>query len=153
VGSLFNEKLISGVEERTIGNCPYNSGWIKRIYGQDVLTQMSDSRIVCSGVTLGPGKEVENYLSEMCSEIWRYLPQIASEGGFDQGIHNHLIFEGKIPLDPTDNREGFIATLGYEKPINILKQPANGLVQVHGNYPAIVHQYDRHPDLAEFLKV
>jgi hypothetical protein len=151
--SLINEKLVSGVVETTIGTSRANSDWIKKIYGEDILTQMSDRRTVCSGVTLGPSEEVENYLSEMCSEIWRYLPRITYRFGFDQGFHNYLIFEGKFPIDLTDNREGFIATLGHEKPINILKEPATGLVQVHGVHPAIVHQYDHHPDLVEFLKV
>jgi hypothetical protein len=150
--SSINERLISGVEEGNIGGDPYNSGWIKRLYGKHVLTRMSNRRIVCSGVTLGPRKEVENYLRKMCSEIWRHLPQISCELGFDQGIHNRLIFSGDIRLDLADNRDGLIATLGMEKPVNILKDPANGLLKVHGHHPAIVHQYDRYPDLAEFFR-
>jgi hypothetical protein len=150
--SLIDEKLVSGLEERTIGSCPWNSSWIKKVYGEDVLSQMLDRRIVCSGVTLGPTKEVENYLSEICSEIWGCLPRINFTRGGDQSIHNHLIFKGKIALDLTDNREGLIATLHYEQPANIIKEPANGLVQLYGNLPAIIHQYDRHRGLAEFIR-
>ena len=150
--SLIDGKLTSGFEEETIGNCPGNSSWIKRIYGKDVLSQMFDRRIVCAGVTLGPTKEVENYLNEMCSEMWRCLPKIIWSAGFDQGIHNYLIFKEKFPIELTDNRQGIIATLHYEKPLNILKDPATGLVKIHGSYPAIVHQYDRHPDLVKLIK-
>jgi hypothetical protein len=150
--SLIDRKLVSGLEEKNIGSCPINSIWIKELYGEGILNKMSDRRIVCSGVTLGPTREVKNYLSKMCSEIWKCLPQITVCGGFDQGIHNHLVFEEKIPFDLTDNRRGLIATLGYENPINILKEPASRLVKMHDEYPAIVHQYDRHSDLVIFFK-
>jgi hypothetical protein len=145
--SLVHEKLVSGVETTTIGTCSYNSSWIKEIYGDDVLNELSDKPIVCAGVTLGPTGEVEKYLMEMCSEMWKYLPQVKTSLGSDQAVHNYLIRHNKIVTDLVDNQSGFIATLYLENPRNILADASNGSIMVHGKYPAIVHQYDRHPSL------
>ncbi|MGH2414401.1 MAG: hypothetical protein ACRDEA_12090 [Microcystaceae cyanobacterium] len=149
---LIHENLVSGLEPITIGDCPnYNSRWIRGIYGDDVLNNMSDQQIVCSGVTLGSVKEVEKYLMEMCSEIWKNLPRINTLHGFDQAIHNYLIHRKRIVPDLIDNQSGFIATLQYENPSNILTDSISGLVMVHGKCPAIIHQFDRHPHLIDFL--
>ncbi len=149
---LIGTRLISGLEENTIGNCPWNSGWIRDLYGAEALAGLSGQRIVCSGVTLGPTQAIEAYLRAMCGEIWRCLPQVASGAGYDQGIHNQLILRGEIPVDLTDNQGKIIATLGHEKTDHFRQDQTTGLVLVHGNLPAIVHQYDRHPDLAATLK-
>jgi hypothetical protein len=148
--NFINNNLISGVEPRTVGGCPYTSSWVQKIYGQAIFHEMLDRGSVCSGITLGTSKNVENYLIEMCSEIWKRLPKIGCASGFDQGIHNYLIFKGKFPIELTNNQAGLIATLGWEDSINF--QPAHELLQVHDKYPAIVHQYDRYPDLVEFFK-
>lgn len=150
--SLVHENLVSGIEPATISDCNYNSTWIREVYGNDVLNSMLDKQMVCAGVTLGSIKEVEKYLMEMCSEMWKYLPQVKTSLGSDQAIHNYLIYHNRIVPDLVDNRSGFIATLCLEDPGNILTDSASGSVMVCGKYPAIVHQYDRHPDLLEFLK-
>jgi hypothetical protein len=142
-------RLITGLEKKKIKDCQYNSEWIELLYGEKVLRKMSEQQIVCSGVILGTVEKVEQYLSEMCDKMWSILPKIAPTY-YDQGIHNHLCYESKLPIHLTDNREGLIATLGYEQ--DVLKDSASGLVQVGDLYPAIVHQYDRHPDLQTFFK-
>jgi hypothetical protein len=145
--------IVSGLEENTIGHCEINSSWIKQISGKDIHASMSNDRIVCAGVTLGPVGEVEKYLVEMCREIWRCLPKVALVAQFDQGIHNYLIYSGRARVGLTDNRDGIIATLHHEKPSNILLDSASGAVSVHGKKPIILHQYDRHRNLAAFVKM
>jgi len=150
---LIDQHLISGLEPKKIKDEPLTSRWIANIYGEDILSRFSDKRVVCAGVTLGPVGEVEKYLTRMCSEIWKYLPQVTElKWGSDQGIHNYLIYEKEILCDLTDNQEGLIATLSLEDPSSLFKDTCSGLIQVDGNYPNIVHQYDRHPDLVNFLK-
>ena len=148
---LIGAKLVTGIEAQSIGKCPINSAWIEVVYGQDVLKQLSDRHIICSGVTFGTHKAITNYLNEMCREMWKHLLSISFESGFDQGVHNFLLHTGKIAADLTDNRKGFIATLGYEQSDNIIMDTASGLVRLHSNHPAIVHQHDRYPDLVEFV--
>jgi hypothetical protein len=145
-------RLVSGLEEKNIGDCSINSDWITQVYGADVHTSLSNRRIVCAGVTLGPIAEVEQYLVAMCREIWKRLPKVALMAQYDQGIHNYLIHTGRINLELTDNRAGIIATLHYENPHNIKMDAAAGLVTVQEKAPAIIHQYDRHQSLDAFLK-
>ena len=148
----IGDKLISGIEEQTIGDCSINTDWITHLYGTDVHKNMSDRRIVCSGVTLGPADPMEAYLVEMCREIWKCLPKLALIAQYDQGIHNYLIHTGRINLHLTDNRTGIIATLHYENPSNIQTDATAGVVTVQGKAPAIIHQYDRHRNLVAFVK-
>jgi hypothetical protein len=146
------QRLVSGLEEKTIGDCSTNSGWITQVYGSNVHATLSNRRIVCAGVTLGPARKVEQYLVAMCREIWKCLPTVALIAQYDQGIHNYLIYNGRIDLELTDNRSGIIATLHYEDPRNIQMDHTAGIVTVQGKAPAIIHQYDRHNNLAAFLK-
>ena len=148
----IGRRLVSGLEEKTIGDCPTNSDWITQVYGTDVYTTLSNRRIVCAGVTLGPVGEVEQYLIAMCREIWKRLPKVALIAQYDQGIHNYLIYSGRFNLELTDNRAGIIATLHYENPNHIQMDDASGLVTVQGKAPAIIHQYDRHRNLLGFVR-
>jgi hypothetical protein len=149
--AAFNGNLVSGLEEKTIGDCPINSRWIQDVYGNRVHAELSDRPVVCAGVTLGSARAVEEYLLEMCREIWRRLPKVALIAQYDQGIHNYLIHRDRIKVELADNRSGLIATLHYEDPASIATDGLEGVITVHGKAPAIVHQYDRHRHLAAFV--
>ena len=145
-------RLVSGLEEKIIGDCPRNSDWIIQVYGTDVHSRLSKRTVVCAGITLGPVEEVEKYLLAMCGEIWRCLPKVAGIEQYDQAIHNYLIYNGQVSLELTDNRAGIIATLHYESSNNIQIDDVTGVAKVQGTAPAIIHQYDRHDHLLRFVK-
>jgi hypothetical protein len=148
----IDSRLVSGLEEKIIGDCPRNSDWIIQVYGTDVHRRLSKHTVVCAGISLGPVKEVEQYLVSMCGEIWRCLPKVAAIEQYDQAIHNYLIYNGRVNLELTDNRAGLIATLHYESSSNIQIDAARGVATVKGKAPAIIHQYDRHDHLLRFVK-
>jgi hypothetical protein len=148
----IGSRLVSGLEEKIIGDCPRNSDWIIQVYGTDVHSRLSKRTVVCAGVTLGPVKEVEQYLMSMCGEIWRCLPKVAAIEQYDQAIHNFVIYNGQVNLELTDNRSGMIATLHYESSSNIQIDPATGVAKVQRKAPAIIHQYDRHDNLLRFVQ-
>lgn len=148
----IGHRLLSGLEEKIIGDCPRNSDWIIRVYGTHVHASLSGRRVVCAGITLGPAKEVEEYLAAMCREIWRRLPKVAAIEQYDQAIHNYLIYNDRLHLELTDNRAGIIATLHYESSSNIEIDAVTGVAKVQGKAPAIIHQYDRHEHLLLFVK-
>jgi hypothetical protein len=147
----INGHMVSGREEKAIEDCDINSSWIKHVYGNEIYSSISKNKIVCAGVTLGPVDEVERYLAEMCSEIWRCLPKVALIAQFDQGIHNYLIYSGRVHVELTDNRSGIIASLHHESPGNIQTDASSGTVIVQGKPPAVMHQYDRHRNLVSFI--
>jgi hypothetical protein len=148
----IDDNLVSGLEEKTIGSSSVNADWISHLYGTDVYASMAKCRIACAGVTLGPIAEVEQYLIEMCREIWKCLPKVALGSSYDQGIHNYLVYNGRVNVKLTENRTGIIATLLYEDPSNIKTDAAAGVVTVQGKPSAIVHQYDRHANLVAFVR-
>jgi len=148
----IGDDLVSGLEEKAIGCCSVNSNWLTQLYGTDVCASMSKRTIVCAGVTLGPTTEVEQYLIEMCREIWKCLPKVALGSDYDQAIHNYLIFKGRVKLKVTDNGAGIIATLHHEDPTNIKADMVAGVVTVRGKPPVIVHQYDRHANVVAFVR-
>ena len=148
----IDSRLLSGLEEKIIGDCPRNSDWIIQVYGTEVHSRLCKDTVVCAGVTLGPVKEVEQYLLAMCGEIWRCLPKVAAIEQYDQAIHNYLIYNGRVNLELTDNRAGMIATLHYESSSNIQIDAARGVAKVQGKAAAIIHQYDRHDHLVRFVK-
>lgn len=147
---LVKDEVVSGLESErmTIGKCATNSNWIKQIYGKEGLSKLENQRIICSGVSLGSVDKIEEYLVEMCREMEDKLPKIASSDSIDQGIHNYLSNIGRITISTVDNREGFIATLGYEDPTVFEKDEKTKMIRVYDKFPAVVHQYDRHPSLA-----
>jgi hypothetical protein len=72
------------------------------------------------------GKSNSNLLA-MCCEIWKCLPRVGLIAQYDPGIHNYLIYSGRIILDLTDKQSGIIATLHYENPSNIKMDAAAGV--------------------------
>ncbi|GAH10449.1 unnamed protein product, partial [marine sediment metagenome] len=40
-------------EEKLIGDCPINAGWIRDLYGTDILSELKSKTILCSGTTIG----------------------------------------------------------------------------------------------------
>jgi hypothetical protein len=68
----------------------------------------------------------------------------------DQALHNKLIrIDGlECKIVPCN---GFISTVGLVEPERILFNE-RGLLEVDGYIPAVVHQYDRHPDIESKLE-
>jgi hypothetical protein len=151
--ALLHDKLISGLEPKIIRNEMYTSAWIETAYGQDILNRLLDKPVICAGVTLGPSQEVEKYLIEMCNEMWRQLPRLLFQDyGYDQAAHIYLNEENRIQLELTNNHQGLITTAGLE-PLEQMKiDLKQELVKVGDLYPAIIHQYDRHPDMLDFFR-
>lgn len=143
-------ELICGVEKKTLCDCRFNADWINHIYGKQAVQEMRDSQVVCSGVTLGPRKQIEAYLKQMCSEMWQHLPKLLHRGWYDQGIHNRLVFQKRVQFRFADNKGDLLSTLGYEDETSIDTDSKLNVVYINGVCPAIVHQYDRFPLLVDF---
>jgi hypothetical protein len=78
---------------------------------------------------------------------WRRIPM----GSHDQGVHNTLILNGLMPdakLIP--NGQGRVLTMGGMTPPS---PEADGRLRLpDGRLPAVLHQYDRFPELAATLR-
>ena len=146
-----------GVETVAIKDCGWNAGWVRDCFGPEVLARIGSNKIICSGVSMGDMQSVFAYLQLMDDVIMARAKSATSQGakfpqcernGVDQGLHNVLVHERLIPnLKIWSHSDGPVANLQAQK-----SRINNGQVfnQV-GDAVAVVHQYDRRPDLQKAL--
>lgn len=128
-----------------LGTEPFNSRWIRNLYGQGRLAELAHETVSCSGTVAGTRKEVLHYLAEMSGAIaWRRRPL----GSHDQGVHNHLLRAGRLGT-PTvvPNGYGRVLTMGGLGQVRC--DDSGRVLNADGSIPAVLHQYDRHRELAE----
>jgi len=133
----------------TIDSCAWNRGWILRQFGREVLKLCATAPISCSGTTYGTAQGIRKYLEAMVDRI---VALRCVEVGGDQGIHNVLLAECALAGTlVASNESGLVMTLGHVQR-DALEVDPNGVVSDStGRIPAIVHQYDRHPDLTRII--
>ena len=130
-----------------IGTEPFNQRWISNLYGQDMLRALHDKTISCSGTVLGTRAGILRYLQTMSAEILRHERPL---GSHDQGAHNYLLYNGSLePVSIYANGHGPVLTLGGEK--EITRNAQGRLLNKDNTIVPVVHQYDRHPALAQEL--
>jgi hypothetical protein len=141
--------FVTGTEERRIGECPFNQGYVLWSYGKDILRELWEEVIVNSGVSLGPRESVLKYLSAVTQEMRRIGKRIVGGRRGDQGIHNYLIRTNalKFPVRITNSMDGIIGTLHYYDKDRIFID-ADNISLENGITPSIIHQYDRFPKLS-----
>ena len=135
-------------ELSTIGYEPFNRRWIRNLYGPSVLRELEHHTPTCSGTTMGTGTGMRRYLSAMVGELPRHNRPL---GSHDQGIHNFLVRNGR--LDPAriyGNGDGPVLTMSLGLKIPPM-DPAGRLLNNDRLPVPVLHQYDRHPDLAPAL--
>ena len=134
----------------TLKNSPFNSGRILRHFGNEVLEQIGDHYPSCAGTIFGGVPEILDYLKNMIELIKTIDPV----GGGDQGLHNYLIYSGRLKnLKLVDNKKGPVFTVGSEIRHKIRFNKKGLVINDLGEVVNTVHQYDRHPDLFDgFLR-
>jgi len=55
----------NGVESITIGQCGWNGGWVKDCFGDSMLNEIREKKIICSGISAGTVDVVFHYLTLM----------------------------------------------------------------------------------------
>ncbi len=151
----FEGGLMVGEENCVIGNQNFNRDWLKAIYGatSQTLNTLWPKKVICAGVTLGSTSQVLSYLDQMCAEFLKQLPQLAYQEGFDQAVHNKILYLDRHNLDLrlTNNFGGVVANLATSDLSEFKDDWANGIRTRDGQMVSIVHQYDRHPKLTDVL--
>ena len=123
----------------------HNAGWIADLYGHEALTMLGDYVVSCSGTVAGDRSSILHYLKEMIeATAWRRRPM----GARDQGVHNYLLRTGRFPdAKVVDNGGGRVMTMDG---MRAFSENNGGQIQnSDGTIPAVVHQYDRHQELAD----
>ena len=137
---------------RTIGQCLWTSSWVRFRYGDAALPPLADRPIVCSGVVLGAAAAVRDYLALVAGELPATLRATNYMAGYDQGVVNVLAHGGRLPaatLHPYHDTA--VLHLGNTPAGGVTCDERGEVVNDAGMPVAVVHQYDRHPELAARL--
>lgn len=131
-------------EKRKIGECRFNSGWIREGFGEQVLTRFADRWISCSGTSMGRGDAYLAYLETM-NEMFKTQGANGRPNSSlpDQGLHNFILYERGVagfPITLLDNEHGPIATLGYAE---MLVDSHGRILDQNRRVAPVAHQFDR----------
>lgn len=149
---LVGDELELTTETKTIGECPdWNSRWILQMYNDEVLNLVKDQKIICGGYMCGKKKGLTILCELMIEESKKYPKTQPGHPPLfvDQAAMNVYYKLGKLPsttLHPTGGP--FVATIGSS--LGTTRLDDEGFLITQDNLrPAVVHQYDRHPNLVE----
>ena len=169
---LFQEGLNDIKSQRVTFSQKNNKRWVETIYGAAELRKFYTMDVHCSGTTMGTRRGFVAYTRAMLGEAMNCLKKHPNkkdrgvhvcQGGADQGEHNTLYYKGKLAgALSLPNAAGPVYTIGLfgNKPIRnvMFDRDDEGYVvspkertRVPVTRVPVVHQYDRHPALNEFV--
>ena len=122
-----------------------NKKWIIDLAGEQKHKSIQNERIICIGTLWGTS---DKFL-EFSIIFWNKLN--ANPNSIEQGICNYLFYYEKIFNDclvKSDNY-GPVMTIGLTNVSNLIFDSNNNLLNFKGEIAAIVHQYDRKPDIVK----
>jgi hypothetical protein len=126
---------------------PINDAWMQENYGLETKNRLCGERISCCGTVMGTEDGMLRYLRAFVAEIKR-LKSVAH--GADTSVHNILVRE--ILTDRIAVVENFQNAVGTMGALTEFLPDADGHVLGPNGLPVpILHQYDRHPNLAARL--
>ena len=132
----------------------YHISMISRLFGAQELQKFAGKKIICSGTILGTNKKLSVWLdifAQYLNDIQKSNPNICHEMLLDQVIANHIFYfqENGKASDVKDNGN-IVGTIGHcithPNHSGVMKLE-NDTIYLDGKIPAIIHQYDRSPEL------
>ena len=141
------------LEDKKIKDCPINSKWIIRSYGNKIYNDLSNEIIFCAGTVLGTHEKMIEYLNLITKQISevKYKKRLKflltfrpdKEGrGVDQGHANYLVRKKLITgCSFHPNSEGPVATVFYLE--KVIFDDQSRLINKFGKPYSVVHQYDK----------
>lgn len=144
-----------------IGDDRYNnSWWIATAYGVDILSQIINNNIICSGTILGSYNKIVEFMLQIKNEILKLRKEnhdVFKGMILDQAIVNYLCRLNEKTIQNVTIKENgnIIGTLGISTSQSVTEESQqrdeiliNGhILMVNKKIPAILHQYDRDPIL------
>lgn len=142
-----------------LGEQEFNARWIRLPYGEEILEQIKNYPIICSGTVLGSGNMINEYLvlvyQQMLGIRYHKFDLFKTEI-LDQGITNflaRLLFNTNLIVE-VKNSGDIVGTIGLSVSDPRAKDKVTlhmGKVMVNNQVPAILHQYDRSGVLLDFI--
>ena len=146
--SVFEEDAGAPLVEETA----HNARWIVELFGRKALARFGRLPILCSGTVMGTTQAVLRYLQAFERVLFQ-AKRIGSSGS-DQGIHNYLCrFVIESSCHVATNGHGPIMTMGLIAGggVDFAESSDGRILDSAGAVIPVLHQYDRHPELAARL--
>jgi hypothetical protein len=138
------------VEDRsqTIGSSSHNARAVRRGFGRAVLRELGGRPIVCAGTTIGTAAAIREHLAR----VIRILLEKKERKTIDQALHNFLIYKHPpAKLHCFENFAGPVLTMAAVDPARLRFNSHGQILNADGGVINTLHQYDRHPALAQKL--
>ena len=146
--ALLNGQAVNfAVEAVTLGQETLNASWMRERYGAAVHDEIRAHRVVCAGTTLGTTDGMRRYLAAMCTEIG--APGYDRRVNYDQASHNYIAWKLRPEWCVVDRDDRIVATVGCTSGERIAIDKDRVLVD--GYAAPVVHQWDRHAKIADFV--
>jgi hypothetical protein len=133
-------------QDDTIEENFYTGYWVKNGFGKKAFSAIKDKKSICSGTTIGAVGRIIDYLEKMIAVQAMITGGLTGLGGFDQGVHNYLIYNNYFPgSNVVLNTAGEVVTLENLSCVGFNEEQE--LVNKDKEVIPVVHCYDRFPDL------
>jgi hypothetical protein len=135
----------------TLDTCPYHAYWLRTLFGDQVLNEVSGRRISCAGTVLGTWNGILRYLLLMQLTTFQCAVPARLLEGIDQGIHNVILHRNKLPAVTVVENAEHVFTMGTVPRENVLITRDKKVADLRGRICPVLHQYDRHPAVVELV--
>lgn len=133
-------------EAGVLADHAFNMKYIRALAGEGLALAVSQQPCVCVGTVMGPRADILRLCRAILMLATTPRSTIGGSFGADQAACNLAIHLGMVEAQVLPNY-GRVATLGLT-PAGTLKFEDDKVVNPDGTISAVVHQHDRHPDLA-----
>lgn len=138
------------LEDGKIVDSTPNKIWLINIYGENLYKTIENETIICAGTIWG----TSNKFLDFSRVMWEKLNYEWSLGvdAVDQAVANYLIYHDKMFNDclvKSDNEKGPVMTIALTKREDIKLDSNNNVLNRRGEIAAVIHQYNRKPDIVE----
>lgn len=137
-------------EDTSLSGHMFNMKHLRAVGGDSLADTIADKPCICAGTLLGPSAD----LVRLCRAILLLgaIPRsgVGASFGTDQAACNIAVHLGLVDADIRENY-GRVATIGTSDGDKLRVREDGVIVNHDGTVSAVVHQYDRHPHLADAM--
>jgi len=147
--TIPEESAIISEEAKNIEDCKINSGWIYNAYGSADYIDLKTLSILCAGLIrggyYGTLKVNQLFIEEVKSMQGKPVFGTLDQAHFEYIFHKKNFLKSILPYN-----NPLMMHIGHT-PVNDISINQRGLILVKGTKPIMLHQYNRHKDLMDFI--
>lgn len=140
-------------EAKLIKDCSINAGWISGNYGQEDYNKLAEKPILCAGITRANNENTKTvcklFVEEVQNLYWR--SQGTKFGNLDQAHIEYIFHTRDFKQEILPYLNSSFIHIGHTPASEIVIDKTNNKIQIADKIPALIHQYNRHPDIENFL--